>query len=505
MSTVWAKRSRNTGWEAMADAADLQADLDRASLDECCCGRFQDAQSELAIQTSLLRRERVIQSALTREELVKEYERTHPKSLALHKRALQAFGADGATHVARVLDPFRPYVTHAQGSKKWDVDGHEYIDFVMGHGALILGHSHPNLVKACQEQVAKGVHYGENHVLEVRWAELIQQMMPVAERIEFCASGQEANMMAIRLARVATGRKKILRFVENFHGWADEVTLNTAGAVAPEVDLIPMNDAAVAEKALATKAYALVFVEGGGAHMAGQVPWDRSFIQTLRELTKKYGTLFHLDEVVTGFREARGGWQEVAGVKPDMSTLGKCVGGGLGVGAVIGRADLFDSLSAKAPAGTRITHSGTWNANPLTSASGVAACELYMDGAPQKKALEMGTYLRDAGNQILRDKKISGRLYGRTVIHTYFGPIETEPDNEYTPPTNDVDKIIGGKEAGALKTLLGLHLLHRGIATMGGRFFVMSAAQSKEDVDKAMDIFAESLDAMIAEGVIPQV
>ena len=414
------------------------------------------------------------------------------------------FGADGATHVARVMDPFRPYVTHALGSRKWDVDGHEYIDFVMGHGALILGHGHPKLVKACQEQVAKGVHYGENHELEVRWGELIQQMMPVAERIEFCASGQEANMMAIRLARVAMGRKKVLRFVENFHGWADEVTLNTAGAVAPEVDIIPMNDLGVAEKALASREYAVVFAEGGGAHMAGQIPWDRSYIRALPELTRKYGTLLLVDEVVTGFRESRGGWQEVAGVKPDLSTLGKCVGGGLGVGAVIGRADLFASLSAKAPAGTRITHSGTWNANPLTSASGVAACELYLDGEPQKKALEMGTYLREAGNQILRDKKVSGYLYGRTIIHVYLGPIEFQPDNEYTPPANDVAKIIGGKEASAAKTLLGFHLLQRGVATMSGRFFVMSAAHGKEDVDKAMEAFSASLDSMIAEGVLLQ-
>ena len=445
------------------------------------------------------------ESVLTREELVKEYERTHPKSLELHQKAVRSFGADGATHVARLLDPFRPYVTHARGSKKWDVDGHEYTDFVMGHGTLILGHGHPHIVKACQEQIGKGVHYGENHELEVRWAELIQQMMPVAERIEFCASGQESNMMAIRLARVATGRKKVLRFVENFHGWADEVTLNMAGAIAPEVDLIPMNDLGMVEKALSSREYAVVFVEGGGAHMAGQVPWDRSFVRALPALTKKYGTLLLIDEVVTGFRESRGGWQELVDVKPDLSTLGKCTGGGLGVGAVIGRADLFDSLSAKAPAGTRITHSGTWNANPLTSASGVAACELYLDGEPQKKALEMGTYLREAGNQILRDKKISGRLYGRTIVHTYFGPLEGEPCNEYSPPTTDVKKIIGSKETGAFKTLLGLHLLHRGIATMGGRFFVMSAAHSKEDVDGAMQAFAASLDAVAAEGMLPQV
>lgn len=446
----------------------------------------------------------MIQSVLTREELVREYERTHPRSVELHRRAVRLYGADGATHVARVMDPFRPYVTHAQGSRKWDVDGHEYIDFVMGHGALILGHGNPRILKACQEQLANGVHYGENHELEVRWGELIQQMMPVAERIEFCASGQEANMMAMRLARVATGRKKVLRFVENFHGWADEVTLNTAGAVAPEVDVIPMNDLAVVEKALATREYAVVFAEGGGAHMAGQIPWNRSFIRALPELARKYGTLCLIDEVVTGFRESRGGWQEVVGVKPDLSTLGKCVGGGLGVGAVIGRADLFASLSTKAPAGARITHSGTWNANPLTSASGVAACELYLDGAPQKKAVEMGAYLREAGNQVLRDRKVSGLLYGRTIIHVYFGPFDFQPDNEYTPPSSDVAKIMGSKETGALKNLLGFHLLQRGIATMSGRFFVMSAVHSKQDVDRTIEAFAESLDNMIAEGVLPR-
>jgi len=265
-----------------------------------------------------------------------------------------------------------------------------------------------------------------------------------------------------------------------------------------------MNDLGVVEKALATREYAIVFAEGGGAHMAGQIPWDRSFILALPGLARKYGTLCLIDEVVTGFRESRGGWQEVVGAKPDLSTLGKCVGGGLGVGAVIGRAELFDALSPKTPAGSRMLHSGTWNANPLTSAAGVAACELYLDGAPQNKALEMGAYLRETGNQVLRDRKVGGLLYGRTIIHMYFGPLEFKPENEYTPPSADVKTIMGSKETGALKTLLGFHLLHRGIATMSGRFFVMSAAHSKQDVDMAMEAFAQSLDSMIAEGVLPQ-
>ena len=130
----------------------------------------------------------------TGESLVEEYKRTHPTSQKLHERAVEVFTANGATHGSRILDPFKPYVTHAKGTRKWDVDGNEYIDYIVGHGSLILGHSHPAVVQAVQEQMAKGVHYGTNHELEVEWAELIKSMMPVAERVEFFACGQEANL-----------------------------------------------------------------------------------------------------------------------------------------------------------------------------------------------------------------------------------------------------------------------------------------------------------------------
>ena len=150
---------------------------------------------------------------VTVENVVDEYRKSHPESESLHKRAVEFFAGNGATHFIRILEPFRPYITRAIGSKKWDVDGNEYIDYVMGHGALILGHSHPLIVQALQEQAARGVHYGENHELEVEWAELIKSMMPWMEKVEFFACGNEANMMAVRLARLFTGRKKVLRYM----------------------------------------------------------------------------------------------------------------------------------------------------------------------------------------------------------------------------------------------------------------------------------------------------
>ena len=441
-------------------------------------------------------------TVLTRASLVAEYVKKRPGSKKWHDRAVPLFPANGATHSARLLDPFRPYITHAQGVKKWDVDGNEYIDYCMGHGALILGHSHPAWVKAVQEQLAKGVHFGENHQLEVAWAELIKSMMPVAERVEFCACGQEANLIAIRLARIFTGRKKILRFVENFHGWADEVAPEgSAGVSTPDVKIIPMNSLNLLEAELATREYALVMTEGGGAHMAGQIPWDTEFIQAISGITRQYGTLWLIDEVVTGFRDDRGGWQAIAGVRPDLTSLGKCTSGGMAVGAIVGQADVFEAFNPRTPIEQRIRHTGTWNSNPLLSSAGVAACQLYQDGAPQKKAAEMAAYLRQEGNKILRQRQISGRLYGRTIVHLYLGPVDFEPRDEFSPPTRDVAKIMS-PEMAAVKNTLCLHLLHHGIATMGGRFFVLSAAHTRQDIDKTMGAFASSLDDLVAEGLL---
>ncbi len=441
---------------------------------------------------------------LTGDSLVGEYKRTHPGSQELHERAVKVFAANGATHIVRVLDPFRPYSTHAKGSRKWDVDGNEYIDYVMGHGGLILGHSHPAIVKAVQEQMAKGVHYGENHELEVRWAELIKSMMPAAERVEFFSCGHEANMMAIRLSRIFTGRKRILRLKENFHGWGDELgPEGSAGIVADEVDVIPFNDLNRVEKELATRQYAVLLTEGGGAYAGGRVHIDTDFVRALPELTRKYGTVWVLDEVVTGFRDAPGGWQSVVGVRPDLTSLGKCVSGGLPVGATVGRADIMGALNPENPPERRIVHSGTWNGNPLVCSAGIAACELYQDGEPQKKANQLAGYLREKGNRILKERGISGCLYSRTIVHLYLGPIDFEPSDDTMPPTKDIDKIMDPARL-PIWARLCLHLLQRGIATMNGEFFILSAAHTKEDIDRTIKAFSDSLDAMIAEGTLNQ-
>jgi glutamate-1-semialdehyde 2,1-aminomutase len=434
------------------------------------------------------------------DSVVSEYIRTHPKSQKLHERALNHFAADGATHIGRVSEPTQPYLTHAKGCRKWDVDGNEYIDYVLAHGALIQGHNHPDVVKAIQEQATKSVHLGGNHEMEVELAELIKKMMPSVERVELFSCGNEANIMAIRLARVFTSRKKILRFEGHFHGWADELSPHhTPGVFNDQVSFIPMNDLNIVEKELSTREYAILMTEGGGAGMGGMVPLNHDFVKDLRFLTSKYGTVWHIDEVVTGFRDAPGGWQSTVGITPDLTTLGKCLGGGLGIGAIVGRADIMAAFSPRHPEHQRIAHSGTWNANPLTVAASIAACKLFQSGEIQQKAAQMATYLRREGNKVIKERGISARLYSRSISHLYFGPIDYEPTDDTLPPTKDMQKIFR-KASTPVRSRLSLLLMQRGIHTPLGRMFILSAAHSKEDVDQTVKTFAESLDVMIAEG-----
>lgn len=438
------------------------------------------------------------------DRLEGEYLASRPRSSSLHEEARRYFAAAGATHSVRVFQPFRPYVTHAAGARKWDVDGHEYIDYSMGHGALILGHSHPAVVAAVQQQASKGLHYGENHEMEVEWAKLVHRMMPVAERVEFCATGQEANLMAIRLARIYTGRRRILRFAHNYHGWADELSaLGGAGCVADCVTEIPLNDSVSLQRELATGDYALLLSEGGGARMAGRAPIDLEFQKSLPDMAHNYGTLYCIDEVVTGFRDAPGGWQELAGVVPDLATIGKCAGGGLPVGAVVGRTDVFAALDPGAPPCRSIHHAGTWNANPLSAAAGIAACSLHIGGRPQQQARSMGRLFRDGANEVLRLKRVRGWFYGRSVVHLYLGRSERESfDADFEAPCFDATMLMDQRYAAVVRRM-NLHLLQRGVASLGGNMFVLSAAHTEPDVAFTLDALDASLGAMLEEGSIP--
>jgi glutamate-1-semialdehyde 2,1-aminomutase len=432
--------------------------------------------------------------------VIEEYVRSHPGSRQLHQRALDLFPANGVTHVGRIWDPFGPYMTHAQGSRIWDVDGNEYIDYRNGHGALILGHNHPSIVEAIERQLGRGTLFTASHELEIEWAELIRAMLPTAERVEFFACGQEANLMGLRIARAFTGRTRVLKFEENFHGWADDlVAPGPPGVVNTEVRVIAPHDLRLLEGELATGQFAIVLTEGGGAHMAGQIPWQPEFMQAVGPLTRRYGTIWLMDEVVTGFRDGPAGWSGVMGLEPDLTTLGKCVAGGMAAGVLTGRAEIMGMLTPKPPPATWIRHSGTWNAMPIVCAAGIAACKLLRDGSVQRRVNDTGAYMRQAGNRALQEAGYNWRLYGRSIAHLYFGPVDFEVDGAGNPPTVDRSRLLAGSEE---KHRLGLYLLQHGIHSQQGRMFILSVAHTREDIDRTIDALIRAIGEAMAEGAI---
>ena len=257
-----------------------------------------------------------MKTSLAQEQFVQ----AHPKSQALAQRARDLF-PDGVTHDGRMFAPFPMYIDRLQGAKKWCVDGHEYVCYVTGHGASILGHSHPEVVEAVQRQVALGSHASGSSAQEIELAELILKLFPSAEKLRFTNSGTEANMMAVRLARAATGRPKLVKLQGNFHGWADALfagidppfEMPSAGlppGVHESVITLPTNDVQALENALSNRDVAAFIIEGAGAHM-GTIPTSAEYARAARELCTKYGTIFIIDEVVSGFR-----WAPAAGRRP---------------------------------------------------------------------------------------------------------------------------------------------------------------------------------------------
>ncbi|HEU4758744.1 MAG TPA: aminotransferase class III-fold pyridoxal phosphate-dependent enzyme, partial [Dehalococcoidia bacterium] len=311
--------------------------------------------------------------------ILDDYCRLHPSSAGLYEEAVKTFPS-GVTHDIRYLEPFPLCVDHAAGSRKWDVDGNEIIDYVMGHGALFLGHAHPDLVKAVTQQVAKGTHYGASHVLELEWAKLVTQLVPSAQEVRFTSSGTEATLMAIRLARAYTGRDKLMKFDYHFHGWHDSVvgaryaesdvprSAGVPAATLSDTISLPQGDMRPVENRLAEGDVAAVILEPTGASW-GTLPLREGFLIDLREATARHGAVLIFDEVVTGFRVAPGGAQARYGVTPDLTALAKILAGGLPGGAVVGKADIISLMEFRDDAAwnaeRRVAHPGTFNANPL--------------------------------------------------------------------------------------------------------------------------------------------
>lgn len=460
------------------------------------------------------------ETTMVKQQLHSEsYLASHPVSAGWNDRARAAL-AGGVGHDLRHAKPLPLYIQRGVGGRKWDVDGNEYIDFLLGNGALLLGHAPPEVIAAVCAAADLGTHFGSDHPLHIEWAERVQQMVPSAERVRFVNSGTEATLLAIRLARAFTSRTRILRFEGHFHGWHDGVvhgfqppfhadgSLGVPAQVHDQHLAIPDGDLDQVAAVLSRETdIAAAIVEPSGASW-GRVPLDPAFLRGLREITSRHGVPLIFDEVVTGFRFSPGGAQQLYEVVPDLTCLAKVLAGGMPGGAVVGRSDIMSLFDITGDAHhdryQRVLHLGTFNAAPLSAAAGIAVLKQVAGGGPVERANAMADRLRNQWNRILDQLGIAGYAYGPcSTFHVYF---ETDPIRLRNASTRD---DLYTTDAARLKSMppelvveYQRQLRQHGVDVMSFTGGVVSAAHTEADIDQACEAFKQTMLALCDQQLV---
>ncbi|HXP45203.1 MAG TPA: aspartate aminotransferase family protein, partial [Candidatus Acidoferrales bacterium] len=425
--------------------------------------------------------------------------RSRTRSAEWFERAHQSLveGVNSPSRGAAVYTSGPILLERGKGSRVWDIDGNEYVDFMMSFGALIHGHAHPTLVKTVCGAMAEGSHFAAATSVEIDAAERLRRMVPSAELVRFTNTGSEATMLALRLARAHTGRHKFLKFEGHYHGWYDPYLLNAhshppeqlgpvnnparipdSEGIPPstfdDVVLAPWNDVAALERVLKQHGHELaaVITEPIMANM-GCIPPREGYLRRLRELTKEWGALLILDEVVTGFRYAPGGCQEYYGVKPDISTFGKALGAGFPVGAVAGSHLILERMQWSEK---MVLHYGTFNGHRLTMKVVAANLEMLCAESAYSK-------LHAVGNAAIAGLRGVFRRHKRKAIVQGFGPMFQIyfTDQDAIHDCRDYCKYVDTK----LYSRFVQRLLDRGIymTPSNGLHWIISTAHTEADVE----------------------
>ena len=383
------------------------------------------------------------------------------------------------------------FIAKAKGSHIWDVDGNEYIDYVCSWGPMILGHAHPEVIKAIQEQAEKGTSYGAPTELEVKLAKMIVELVPSVEKVRMVNSGTEATMSAIRLARGYTGRNKVIKFEGGYHGHVDALLVKAGSGLttfgvptspgipedfAKHTITVPFNDIDALKKVIdeVGNDVAAVIMEPVMAN-AGLIIPEPGFLEKVRELTAEKGIVLIFDEVITGFRLSLGGAQEYFGITPDLSCFGKIIGGGLPVGAFGGKAEIMNYLAPEGP----VYQAGTLSGNPLAMVAGIKTLELLKQPGVYENLREKTDKLAEGLKEAARAAGIEDKLCFKkieSISIVYF----TDRDVK-----NYQDALTSNTE---IYAKFFRKMLEQGIYFAPSQFEVafMSTAHTDEDIEKTV-------------------
>jgi glutamate-1-semialdehyde 2,1-aminomutase len=411
------------------------------------------------------------------------------KSKLLYERAKRVLPA-GVSYGIRYFEPYPFYAARARGSKICDVDGNEYVDFWLGHTALILGHSPPAVVKAVKMQLSRGTHYGTAHELEIALAEQVVKMVHGVEMIRFTNSGTEANMYATRLARAYSGKSKIAKFEGGWHGGYDALHVGvkypfsipesaglTTGATQ-ETLLLPFNDiAGVEERLRKEKDVAAVIIEpvlGSG----GSIPAERTFLTALKQFCNDNDILLVFDEVITGFRLAAGGAQQYYDVTPDITVFGKILGGGFPVGAFCGRKEIMERLNPMLHERPHLSfHGGTFAANPITMVAGLTTLKILEDGRSIDNLNKVGDRIREQTKGIFEANCVAAQVTGISSlfnVHFTRNPVKDAYSASMADRKKQVDYCLS--------------LIENGVFVLPTHTGALSTAHSKGDIEKFLSV-----------------
>jgi glutamate-1-semialdehyde 2,1-aminomutase len=437
--------------------------------------------------------------AETRQRLEAIYRQRTPKSAALYEQARRVMPG-GDTRTTTFFKPYPTVIAHAEGQYLYDVDGHRLLDFLNNYTALIHGHAFPPVVEAAQKQIARGTAWAAPNEHQIRLAQVLCDRVPSVEQIRFTNSGTEATLLAIRAARAFTGREQIIKIEGGYHGTHEAVSvsidpdLTQAGpAEAPTslpegpgltrgvlgaTRIVPFNDAAALERALHAgqgqiAAVILELVMGS----RGMIPAEPEYLKFVREITQAQGVLFIADEVMT-FRLDTGGAQALYDIRPDLTAFAKIIGGGFPVGAFGGRAEVMQMYD---PTRAGIGHGGTFNANPVTMAAGLAAME-HLTPERIAHANRLGDLLREGLADVLHEQGIPGQITGKgslAGIHLTPQPVRDYRSAAGVPPER--------------RSLLHLACLNRGLHFSTGSVLNTTTVMTEQTVTEAVQIVQEAL------------